>query len=308
MSTAIVTHKDCILHDPGFNHPENQNRLISIFNTIKKNSKKEWKWIDSYDVDLNNIYLVHSKNYVQNIINNIPAKGSFNLDPDTILSPDSLKSAFKAVASVCNAVDIILEKKFSNAFCPIRPPGHHAESNKAMGFCLFNNIAIAAYYAKLKFKLNKCAVIDFDVHHGNGTQKKFWNDPNMFYASTHQEGIFPGTGYKEETGAYNNIVNVPLPAGTDSILFKKSYENIIFPNLKKFSPDMIFISAGFDAHKDDPLADFRLIDEDFFWITKQLKVFAEKNCNGRIVSSLEGGYNINALKESCLAHLKGLIL
>ena len=155
MSTAIVTHKDCILHDPGLNHPENQNRLISIFNTIKNNNKKEWKWINSYDVDLNNIYLVHSKNHLQDIKKNIPIEGSFNIDPDTILSPDSLKSAFKAVASVCNAVDLNLKKKFSNAFCPIRPPGHHAEPNKAMGFCLFNNIAIAAYYAKLKFKLDK---------------------------------------------------------------------------------------------------------------------------------------------------------
>ena len=177
-----------------------------------------------------------------------------------------------------------------------------------MGFCFFNNIAIAANYAKLKYKIKKCAVIDFDVHHGNGTQIMFWNDPNMFYASTHQEGIFPGTGFKEETGINNNIVNVPLPAGTDGLLFKKSYEDIIFPKLEKFSPDIIFVSAGFDAHMSDPLADFRLIKDDFYWITKKLNDFATKNCKGKLISCLEGGYNIKALSESCLEHVKGLIL
>ena len=214
----------------------------------------------------------------------------------------------KAVGSICKATDLVCTQKFNNAFCPIRPPGHHAEFQRAMGFCLFNNVAIGAYYAKLQYKLKKIAVIDFDVHHGNGTQKAFWNDPNMFYASTHQEGIFPGTGFKDEVGVDNNIVNVPLPAGTNGLLFKKSYEDIIIPKLQKFSPDMIFVSAGFDAHKDDPLADFKLLEEDFFWVTSELKNFADKYCKKRLVSCLEGGYNIEALSKSSLAHVEGLIL
>ena len=308
MSTAIVTHKDCILHDTGPHHPESQERLLSIFEILKDFESEKVEWVEGPSIDSKNINLVHPENYVENIIKKVPKKDFFNIDGDTVLSPNSFKAALRAVGSVCKAVDLTCTKKITNAFCPIRPPGHHAEPEKAMGFCLFNNVAIGAYYAKLKYKLKKCAVIDFDVHHGNGTQKKFWNDPNMFYASTHQEGIFPGTGFKDETGIKNNITNVPLPAGTNGLLFKKSYEDIIIPNLKKFSPDIIFISAGFDGHKDDPLADFQLIEEDFFWITKKLVIFASKYCKNRLVSTLEGGYNIKALSKSSLAHVKGLIL
>ena len=308
MSTAIVTHKDCILHDTGIHHPESQERLLSVFKTLKNFKSKKIQWIDGPNINLKHINLVHSEHHIKNIINNVPTKGFYNIDADTVLSPNSIKSAFKAMGSVCKAVDLICTEKFKNAFCPIRPPGHHAEPEKAMGFCLFNNVAIGAYYAKLKYKLKKCAVIDFDVHHGNGTQKKFWGDPNMFYASTHQEGIFPGTGFKNEIGVNNNIINVPLPGGTNGLLFKKSYEDIIIPNLKKFSPDMIFISAGFDGHKDDPLADFKLTEEDFFWVTNKLRNFSDKYCKKRLVSCLEGGYNIDALSKSSLAHVKGLIL
>ena len=308
MSTVIVTHKDCLLHNTGINHPESKDRLLSIFKILKNFRSPKIQWIEGPNINLKHINLVHSEDYVKNIIKNLPKKDFFNIDADTILSPNSLKSALRAVGSVCKAVDLVCTQKFNNAFCPVRPPGHHAEPNRAMGFCLFNNVAIASYYAKLKYKLKKCAVIDFDVHHGNGTQKKFWSDPDMFYASTHQEGIFPGTGFKDETGINNNITNVPLPGGTNGLLFKKSYEDIIIPNLKKFSPDIIFISAGFDGHKDDPLADFKLIEEDFFWITKKLKSFADKYCKKRLVSCLEGGYNIEALSKSSLAHVEGLIL
>ena len=308
MSTAIVTHKDCILHDTGMNHPESKERLIAINKTLKEFKSKKIKWFEGEKIEPKYFFTVHSKNYFKDIKNKSPKEDFFRIDADTILSKYSLEAALKATGSVCKAVDIIFEGKFKNAFCPIRPPGHHAEPQRAMGFCFFNNIAIAANYAKLKYKIKKCAVIDFDVHHGNGTQKMFWNDSNMFYASTHQEGIFPGTGFKEETGINNNIVNVPLPAGTDGLLFKKSYEDIIFPKLEKSSPDIIFVSAGFDAHINDPLADFRLIKDDFYWITKKLNDFATKNCKGKLISCLEGGYNIKALSESCLEHVKGLIL
>ena len=307
MSTAIVTHKDCILHDTGTHHPESQERLVSIFESLKKFKSQKIKWIDGEDINLQHINVVHPEEHVNKIKKNIPSTGYFNIDADTILSANSFKAALKAVGSICKATDLVCTQKFNNAFCPIRPPGHHAEFQRAMGFCLFNNVAIGAYYAKLQYKLKKIAVIDFDVHHGNGTQKAFWNDPNMFYASTHQEGIFPGTGFKDEVGVDNNIVNVPLPAGTNGLLFKKSYEDIIIPKLQKFSPDMIFVSAGFDAHKDDPLADFKLLEEDFFWVTSELKNFADKYCKKRLVSCLEGGYNINALVKSCIAHVKGLI-
>ena len=307
MSTATVTHKDCILHDTGTHHPESQERLVSIFESLKKFKSQKIKWIDGEDINLQHINVVHPEEHVNKIKKNIPSTGYFNIDADTILSANSFKAALKAVGSICKATDLVCTQKFNNAFCPIRPPGHHAEFQRAMGFCLFNNVAIGSYYAKLQYKLKKIAVIDFDVHHGNGTQKAFWNDPNMFYASTHQEGIFPGTGFKDEVGVDNNIVNVPLPAGTNGLLFKKSYEDIIIPKLQKFSPDMIFVSAGFDAHKDDPLADFKLLEEDFFWVTSELKNFADKYCKKRLVSCLEGGYNINALVKSCIAHVKGLI-
>ncbi len=308
MSTAIITHKDCILHDTGENHPESKFRLIAINKILKKFNSEKIKWFEGSKINSKYLLNVHSKKYFKAIVQQSPKENSIKIDADTVLSKYSLDAALKATGSSCKAVDMVLSGKFNNAFCPIRPPGHHAEPEKAMGFCFFNNIAIAAYYAKLKYKIKKCAVIDFDVHHGNGTQKMFWNDPNMFYASTHQEGIFPGTGFKNEKGIKNNIVNVPLPAGTDSQLFRKSYEDIIIPELKKFSPEVIFISAGFDAHKDDPLADFELSKEDFFWITTKLNDFAKKNCNGKLISCLEGGYNIKALAESCLMHVKGLIL
>ena len=306
MSTAIVTHKDCILHNEGLNHPESSERLRRIFSKLKEIKNEKIKWIEGPEADLKNISLVHTEKHIQNIVSNIPKKNFFNIDADTVLSVNSLRSALIAAGSACKAVELVCEKKFKNAFCPIRPPGHHAESERAMGFCLFNNIAIAAYYAKKKYNLKRCAVIDFDVHHGNGTQNMFWNDPNMFYASTHQEGIFPGTGFKEETGVNNNIVNVPLPAGTNGLLFKESYKDIIIPSLKKFQPEMVFISAGFDAHKDDPLADFELIEDDFYWITKQLSAFAKKYCKNKLVSCLEGGYNLEALSRSVLVHVKGL--
>ena len=308
MSTAIVTHKDCILHDTGINHPESKERLIAINNTLKRFKSNKIKWFQGEKINLEHFLSVHSENYINDIKKKSPKEESVRIDADTILSKYSLEAALKATGSVCKAVDLIFKGSFKNAFCPIRPPGHHAEPQRAMGFCFFNNVAIAAYYSKLKYKVKRCAVIDFDVHHGNGTQKMFWDDPNMFYASTHQEGIFPGTGFKEETGINNNIVNVPLPAGTNSLLFKKSYDEIIFPKLEKFSPDIVFISAGFDAHKNDPLADFRLNTEDFFWITKKLNDFSTKNCKGKLISCLEGGYNIKALSESCLEHVKGLIL
>ena len=308
MKTSIYFHPVFLDHDTGSGHPESADRLRSILTELRKDEFKDLIWKEPTAATKSQISLVHLNSYIDKIFESIPNTGKVRLDEDTVISPKSLVSALHAVGAVCLAIDDVITGNVSNVFCAVRPPGHHAEPQRAMGFCFFNNIAIAANYAKLKYKIKKCAVIDFDVHHGNGTQKMFWNDPNMFYASTHQEGIFPGTGFKEERGINNNIVNVPLPAGTESLLFKKSYEDIIIPNLKRFSPDIIFISAGFDAHVDDPLADFRLTKDDFYWITKVLNNFATKHCKGKLISCLEGGYNIKALSESCLEHVKGLIL
>ena len=308
MKTCILTTDTYLNHHTGEGHPERADRVTVVIDHLKKVKSKNLIWKKPAKFDLKYLEFAHDKNYLNNVKDSFPKQGLNFLDGDTIVSPGSKEATRDAVGSILTAIDGVMKKDFNNAFCAVRPPGHHAEPQRAMGFCFFNNIAIAANYAKLKYKINKCAVIDFDVHHGNGTQKMFWNDPNMFYASTHQEGIFPGTGFKEETGINNNIVNVPLPAGTDSLLFKKSYEDIIIPSLEKFSPDIIFISAGFDAHINDPLADFRLIKDDFYWITKKLNDFASKHCKGKLISCLEGGYNIKALSESCLAHVKGLIL
>ena len=308
MKTGLITSDTYQNHNTGDGHPEKIDRVLVILENFKKTNNKNLIWKKPSKVKNEILEITHSSEYIKFVQDSFPKKGLSFLDGDTIVSPGSKDATLDAVGSIIAGIDGVQKKEFKNAFCAVRPPGHHAEKNKAMGFCIYNNVAIGAHYLLEKYKLNKVAIIDFDVHHGNGTQKMFWNDPNMFYASTHQEGIFPGTGFKEETGINNNIVNVPLPAGTDSLLFKKSYENIIFPKLEKFSPEIIFVSAGFDAHISDPLADFKLIKDDFYWITKKLNNFATKHCKGKLISCLEGGYNIKALSESCLEHVKGLIL
>ncbi|MGZ8193247.1 MAG: histone deacetylase family protein, partial [Methylobacter sp.] len=252
------------------------------------------------------IRLIHSQFYIDTVLKAIPEQGHHYLDHDTVLSPDSKNAAFRAVGAVCDAVDKILAGKADNAFCAIRPPGHHAKPDLAMGFCLFNNIAIAAEYARRHHQLKRIAIVDFDVHHGNGTQAAFYNEPDVLYASSHEMPNYPGTGYPTETGL-GNIINVPLPAGESGIAFRQKYRSIILPALKNFKPELLLISAGFDAHKDDPLASIRLVEEDFQWITQELMDIADSYCNGRIISALEGGYNLNALSASVALHVKTLL-
>jgi acetoin utilization deacetylase AcuC-like enzyme len=210
------------------------------------------------------------------------------------------------VGAVCDAVDKVMAGKADNAFCAIRPPGHHAEPELAMGFCLFNNIAIAANYARHHYRLERIAIVDFDVHHGNGSQTAFYHQPNVLYASSHEMPNYPGTGYPTETGA-GNIINVPLAAGDSGVQFKQKYSNIILPALNNFKPDLLLISAGFDAHKDDPLASINLVEDDFEWVTQELMTIAGHCCNGRIISALEGGYNLKALAASVAVHVKTLM-
>ena len=228
------------------------------------------------------------------------------LDGDTIVSPGSKQASSDAVASIITAIDIVQQEKLKNIFCPVRPPGHHAEKNKAMGFCIYNNVAVGAYYLIEKYGLNKIAIVDFDVHHGNGTQDIFYENKKVLYISMHQYPFYPGTGTNNEKGKYNNILNIPLPAGTNSEEYMNAYEHVL-KKLKEFRPEFLLFSAGFDAHQDDPLAQFKLKSKDFYEITKRTLKVTNESCNNKIVSILEGGYDLNALKESTEMHLNALI-
>ena len=243
-------------------------------------------------------------NYITQVEKSFPKKGLFFLDGDTIISPGSKKAATEAVASIITAIDGVQNKEFKNAFCAVRPPGHHAEKNKAMGFCIYNNVAVGANYLIEKYKIKKVAIIDFDVHHGNGTQNIFYENEKVLYVSTHQYPFYPGTGAVNERGKYNNILNIPLPAGTSSEEYLNAYEHVL-KKIKEYKPEFILFSAGFDAHEDDPLAQFKLKSKDFYDITKRtLRMAGNKS---KIVSILEGGYDLNALKESSEMHLKAFV-
>jgi len=252
--------------------------------------------------------LAHSPDYVQMIMDNIPEHGHVPLDGDTWLCPHSLEAARKAAGAAIRGVEAVVRGEADNAFCAIRPPGHHAERERAMGFCLFNNAAIAALHARSNLGLERVAVIDFDVHHGNGIQDIFWSEPDMFYASTHQSPLYPGTGDVSETGLYDNILNTPLEPGSDGEKLIDALEQRIFPALHDFSPDLIIICAGFDAHEDDPLASLLVSTDDFREISLRIADFANSHCDGRMVSTLEGGYDLDALADAAAAHVGVLLL
>ncbi len=250
---------------------------------------------------------VHDDAYVQSVFAAVPQEGYANLDADTVISPGSGEAALFAVGGVCAAVDAVVEADGAdNAFCALRPPGHHAERDRAMGFCLFNNVAIAAFHALQLPGIERVAVMDFDVHHGNGTQQAFWDHENLLYASTHQSPCYPGGGEERERGAHGNIVNAPLPPGSSSEDFRDAF-GFIRPAIKDFAPDLLLISAGFDAHHADPLAQMNLNEADFAWITTQLMAIADASAKGRVVSVLEGGYDLSALASSVQAHVKALM-
>ncbi len=306
MKTLYYSHPDFLLHETGTEHPECAGRLRSIEHAL---ATPEFSSLIRQSPPLGTeqqIRLIHPQFHIDAILEAIPKQGKHFLDQDTVLSPGSKLAAFRAVGAVCDAVDKVLTGKADNAFCAIRPPGHHAEPQQAMGFCLFNNIAIAASYARKHYQLERIAIVDFDVHHGNGTQAAFCNQPDVLYASSHQMPCYPGTGHPSETGV-GNIINVPLAAGDSGVEFRQKYSRIILPALKNFRPDLLLISAGFDAHKDDPLASIMLIEDDFKWITQQLMSIADSCCKGRIISALEGGYNLKALAASVGVHIKTLM-
>jgi acetoin utilization deacetylase AcuC-like enzyme len=304
----IYSHDDCLLKNNGLNHPERKERLSSIINSIKEIKDFEIEFKKAPEADFKNILLVHPKKYIENIFSRIPNDGLIGVEKepyaDTLLCPNSKKAILRSCGAGISAADDLMNKN-ERIFCAIRPPGHHAETAKAMGFCFINNIAVAARYLQNKYKVNKVAIIDFDVHHGNGTQEIFYKDETVSYGSSHEFPLFPGTGTEQETGV-GNIFNAILKAGTKGKEFIKIFEKKILNQIDRFKPEIILISAGFDAHTRDPLANINLESEDFYDITKKIVELANVHCHGRIISFLEGGYDLIALSESIKEHLRAL--
>jgi len=306
MKTGIITTNTYLDHNTGQGHPERADRVSAVIESLKKFKNKNLIWKKPSTFDRKLLEITHNNNYVNQVEKSFPEKGLVFLDGDTIVSPGSKQAALDAVGSIIAAIDGVQSKEFQNAFCAVRPPGHHAEKNKAMGFCIYNNVAVGTQYLLDKYKLNKVAIVDFDVHHGNGTQDIFYDNEKVLYISTHQYPFYPGTGGDDERGKYNNIFNVPLPAGTTSEKYLSAYE-FVLKKLKEFKPEFILFSAGFDAHENDPLAQFQLKSKDFYELTKRTLSLAKSCCNGKVVSVLEGGYDLNALKESVDYHVKSLL-
>ena len=306
MKTGIITTDTYLDHNTGQGHPERADRVSAVIESLKKFKNKNLIWKKPSTFDRKLLEITHDNNYVNQVEKSFPEKGLVFLDGDTIVSPGSKQAALDAVGSIIAAIDGVQNKEFQNAFCAVRPPGHHAEKNKAMGFCIYNNVAVGTQYLLDKYKLNKVAIVDFDVHHGNGTQDIFYDNEKVLYISTHQYPFYPGTGGDDERGKYNNIFNVPLPAGTTSEKYLSAYE-FVLKKLKEFKPEFILFSAGFDAHENDPLAQFQLKSKDFYELTKRTLSLAKSCCNGKVVSVLEGGYDLNALKESVDYHVKSLL-
>jgi acetoin utilization deacetylase AcuC-like enzyme len=306
VKTGLITSNTYQNHNTGEGHPEQVNRVSIILENLKKKNNKNLVWKKPLKFEKKLIEITHNKEYVNFVENSFPKKGLAFLDGDTIISPGSKEATLDAVGSIITAIEGVQNNEFQNAFCAVRPPGHHAEKNKAMGFCIYNNVAVGAHYLLEKYKLNKIAIIDFDVHHGNGTQNIFYENEKVLYVSTHQYPYYPGSGTKQEKGKYNNILNIPLPAGTDSEQYLNAYE-FVLKKLTEFKPQFILFSAGFDAHKDDPLAQFQLKSIDFYDLTKRTLSLAKVFSEGKVVSILEGGYDLNALQESTEMHVSALL-
>ncbi len=304
MNTALITHADCLGHITPQGHPERVARLEHILHMLEPLDLNRVTAPLAADDD---ILRVHPESYVRGIRDARPSEGFSQIDGDTFLSPGSVDAAYRAAGAVIRAVAMVLEGSCQNAFCAIRPPGHHAETDTAMGFCLFGNAALAAKHALDHHGLSRVAVVDFDVHHGNGTQDLLWDEARALVITSQQMPLWPGSGRQDETGAYENILNIPLAPGTGGAEMRAAYETQAFPRLQAFKPELIIISAGFDAHQDDPLANLNWSTGDFAWITEKLCQIAGEICKGRIVSTLEGGYDLNALAEATRAHVEELM-
>lgn len=304
MKTAMLTHADCLTHVTPEGHPERVARLEHVLHTLESLDLNRVTAPMAADDD---ILRIHPASYLEELRRALPSEGQVALDGDTWMSPGSLNAAFRGAGAAVRAVDMVLGGEAPNAFAAVRPPGHHAETDTPMGFCLFGNAALAAKHALDHHGLSRVAVVDFDVHHGNGTQDLLWDEKRALLITSQQIPLFPGTGRADETGAYDTILNIPLPPDSDGALMRREYQDKAFPRLREFKPELIIISAGFDAHADDPLANLEWQTEDFAWITAELCKLADELCDGRVVSTLEGGYDLHALSASVLAHVQELM-
>jgi acetoin utilization deacetylase AcuC-like enzyme len=306
VKTGLIISDTFQNHDTGNGHPEKIDRVTAVIDNFKKINNKNLIWKKQLKFDPSFLINTHSPEYINQVNLSFPENGLTFLDGDTVISPGSKDATKDAVGSIIAAIEGVQNKEFKNAFCAVRPPGHHAEKEKAMGFCIFNNVAVGANYLLEKYKYNKVAIIDFDVHHGNGTQDIFYDNKKVLYISTHQYPYYPGSGSEKERGKFNNILNIPLQAGTTSEQYLNAYENVL-KKIKEFKPEFLLFSAGFDAHIDDPLAQLKLSSEDFYKITKRTMEVSKSYCNGNIVSILEGGYDLKALQNSTERHVDALI-
>jgi acetoin utilization deacetylase AcuC-like enzyme len=307
MTTLLISHPACLNHLTPPGHPERPDRLRAIDRALENEKFATLAREQAPMADIETVALAHPRDYVEAIREAAPREGMVALDGDTSMSTGSLEAALRAVGGAVLAVDEVVARKVDNAFVATRPPGHHAESVRPMGFCLFNNVAVAARYAQKKHGLARVGIVDFDVHHGNGTQEIFWRDPTVMYCSTHQMPLYPGTGAKSERGDHDTIVNAPLRAGDSGAEFREAMETVILPRLEAFGPDLVIISSGFDAHIRDPLASLNFLEADFAWATKKLMDLADRKAGGRVVSVLEGGYDLQGLAGSVDAHVTALM-
>ena len=306
MTTVLFTHDACIAHDPGPGHPESPDRLRAVRARLGQPDFAALAVRIAPQATVDQLARVHPREHVEALLEAMPDQGYARIDADTVVSAGSREAILRAAGAVCAAVDAVMAGEAANAFCAVRPPGHHAEARDPMGFCVFNNVAVGALQAHAVHDCKRVAVIDFDVHHGNGTQAMFAEHADRFFASTHQYPLYPGTGSRTERGV-GNIVNAPLPPGAGGPEFRHAMAELILPRLHEFQPDFVLISAGFDAHEDDPLASLRFHEDDYAWATTEILRIAKHSCAGRVVSTLEGGYDLHALAESAAAHVHALM-
>ncbi len=306
MATLLFHHDSSALHDTGRGHPERPDRIRAVMHALSEDSFADLLRREAPAASPDQLARAHPPHYVEALLAAMPETGIVQLNPDTVVSAASGEASLHAAGATVAAVTAVLGGEATNAFCAVRPPGHHAEASRSMGFCLFNNVAVAALHAREALGAERVAVVDFDVHHGNGTQAMFETDPSLFFASTHEFPLYPGTGRADETGC-GNIVNVPLRPGSGSAEFRAGMVQAVLPRLRAFAPDLILVSAGFDAHERDPLATLRLTEDDFTWISQELAEIADQVCGGRLVATLEGGYDLDALAASVAAHVRVLM-
>ncbi len=307
MSTLLISHQACLNHLTPAGHPERPDRLRAIEAALENKKFQDLVRVEAPMAQLETVALAHPLDFVEQVRDASPREGLVRIDADTSMSPGSFEAALRCVGGAVLAVDEVMAKKADNAFVATRPPGHHAETARPMGFCLFNHAAVAARHALKNHGLDRVAIVDFDVHHGNGSQDIFWADKNVMYCSTHEMPLYPGTGSTSERGEHNNIVNAPLRAGDGGKEFKQAMESVILPRLNGFKPELLIISAGFDAHMRDPLASLNFVEDDYTWVTRTLMDLADVSAEGRIVSVLEGGYDLEGLSRSVAAHVTALM-